>query len=72
MVQLGLDKKVDEAYQIHYKIAPAIDFIFAEGNPAGIKAVFRKLGICDDTVRLPLVRVTDGLRKKIDAFVDEF
>ena len=72
MVQLGLDRKVDEAYQIHYKIAPAIDYIFAEGNPAGIKAVFKKLGICDDTVRLPLVGVTDGLRKKIDTFVDQF
>src|SRR5690554_4301416 len=70
MVQLGLERKVDEAYQIHYKLAPAIDYIFEEGNPAGIKAVFKKLGICDDTLRLPLVKVSDGLREKIDAFVD--
>ncbi len=70
MVKLGLDKKADEAYKIHYKIAPAIDYIFAEGNPAGIKAVFKKLGICGDTVRLPLVGVSDILRKKIDGFVD--
>lgn len=72
MVKLGLDKKVDEAYEIHYKIAPAIDYIFAEGNPAGIKAVFQKLGICNDTVRLPLVGVSDGLRAKIDSFVQDF
>ncbi|WGF92587.1 4-hydroxy-tetrahydrodipicolinate synthase [Aequorivita marisscotiae] len=72
MVQLGLQKKVDEAYEIHYKIAPAIDYIFAEGNPAGIKAVFKKLDICGDTVRLPLVGVSDGLRSKIDAFVEKF
>jgi len=72
MVRLGLEKKVDEAYTIHYKIAPAIDYIFAEGNPAGIKAVFEKLQICGDTVRLPLVRATDGLRQKIDSFVDAF
>jgi len=70
MVRLGLERKVDEAYQIHYKLAPAIDYIFEEGNPAGIKAVFKKLGICDDTLRLPLVKVSDGLREKIDAFVD--
>ncbi|MCG2430780.1 4-hydroxy-tetrahydrodipicolinate synthase [Aequorivita xiaoshiensis] len=72
MVMLGLDKKVDEAYEIHYKIAPAIDYIFAEGNPAGIKAVFKKLRICNDTVRLPLVGVSDGLRAKIDSFIQEF
>ncbi|QNJ99236.1 4-hydroxy-tetrahydrodipicolinate synthase [Constantimarinum furrinae] len=72
MVRLGLERKVDEAYAIHHKIAPAIDYIFAEGNPAGIKAVFKKLGICDDTVRLPLVGVSDSLRLKISEFTDAF
>lgn len=69
MVQLGLDKKAEEAYKIHYKLAPAIDYIFAEGNPAGIKAVFKSLGICGDTVRLPLVGVSEDLRSKIETFV---
>ncbi len=72
MVKLGLEKKATEAYKIHYKIAPAIDYIFAEGNPAGIKAVFNKLEICADTVRLPLVGVSDDLRKKIDLFVENY
>jgi len=72
MVKLGLDKKAEDAYKIHYKLAPAIDYIFAEGNPAGIKAVFKKRGICGDTVRLPLVKVGDTLRAKIDAFVTSF
>lgn len=72
MVRLGLDRKVDEAYKIHYKLAPAIDYIFAEGNPAGIKAVFNKLGICRATVRLPLVGISLALQTKIDAFVDDF
>jgi len=72
MVRLGLERKVDEAYEIHHKIAPAIDYIFAEGNPAGIKAVFKKKGICGDTLRLPLVGVSDVLREKIGEFVDNF
>lgn len=72
MVKLGLDKKVEEAYEIHYKIAPSIDYIFAEGNPAGIKAVFRELGICGDTVRLPLVGVSESLNTKIAEFVKTF
>jgi len=71
MVQLGLSREVEEAFKIHYRIAPAIDYIFAEGNPAGIKAIFKKLGLIDDNLRLPLVGVSDGLRKKIDSFVED-
>lgn len=70
MIRLGLDRKVDEAYDIHYKIAPAINYIFEEGNPAGIKAVFRKLDICNDTVRLPLAKASGYLQNKIASFVD--
>ncbi len=69
MVQLGLNRKVEEAYAIHYKLAPCIDYIFAEGNPAGIKSVFKAKEICGDTVRLPLVSVTTELEKKIADFV---
>ena len=69
MVKLGLNKKAEEAYKIHYKLAPAIDYIFEEGNPAGIKAVFKSLGICGDTVRLPLVSISKDLQGKIDAFI---
>ena len=69
MVSLGLDKKVEEAYKIHYKLAPAIDYIFEEGNPAGIKAVFKNMGICGDTVRLPLVSIGKDLQRKIDSFI---
>ncbi len=72
MIRLGLDKKVEEAYKLHYRIAPAIDYIFEEGNPAGIKAVFNKLGICGATVRLPLVDASNALKAKINTFVDNF
>jgi len=72
MIRLGLNRKVNGAYEIHYKLTPVIDFIFAEGNPAGIKAVFKKIGICGDKVRLPLVGVSESLRQKIDRFVDAF
>ena len=72
MVRLGLEKNVEDAYNIHYKIAPAIDYIFAEGNPAGIKYVFKKLGICNDYVRLPLVGISATLASKMDAFIDSF
>ncbi len=69
MVRLGLKRKVDEAYKLHYLLADSIDMIFEQGNPAGIKAVFKSLGLSEDTVRLPLVNVNEDLAKRIDDFV---
>lgn len=67
MIQLGLQGKAKEAYDIHYKLMDVTGYIFEENNPAGIKAVFEALGMCRDTVRLPLVPATDGLKAKIKA-----
>ena len=68
MVRLGLQRKVDEAYQLHYKLAYAIDMIFEQGNPAGIKEVFKSLGLSENTVRLPLVSVNDDLANRLNNF----
>ena len=68
MVRLGLQRKVDEAYQLHYKLAYAIDMIFEQGNPAGIKEVFKSLGLSENTVRLPLVSVNDDLANRLYNF----
>jgi 4-hydroxy-tetrahydrodipicolinate synthase len=72
MVRLGLSRKVDEAYELHYKVANAIDLIFEEGNPAGIKQIHNVLGLSENTVRLPLVSVSEDLSSKIHNFVKNF
>jgi len=71
MVQLALKGEVSEAYKLHYRIAPAIDYIFEEGNPAGIKSVLESRGICGSKVRLPLVAASKGLQHKIREFVSQ-
>jgi 4-hydroxy-tetrahydrodipicolinate synthase len=68
MVRLGLQRKVDEAYKLHYLIADSIDMIFEQGNPAGIKEVFNTLGLCKNTVRLPLVNTDADLASRLKAF----
>lgn len=68
MVRLGLKRKVDEAYALHYQIADSIDMIFEQGNPAGIKEVHRVLGLSENTVRLPLVSVNQDLADRISEF----
>jgi 4-hydroxy-tetrahydrodipicolinate synthase len=71
MVHLGLNRKVDEAYQLHYLLAEAIDMIFEQGNPAGIKEVFKTLGLAENSVRLPLVNVDENLANRIKDFTNK-
>ncbi len=69
MIRLGLNRKVDEAFKYQYLLSDAIDMIFEQGNPAGIKQVFLSLGISENTVRLPLIKVDDSLSERLGQFV---
>lgn len=70
MINLGLEGKNKEAFDIHYKLMDIVSMIFEENNPAGIKALLQKLGICTDEVRLPLVKASEELQTKISDFAD--
>ena len=70
MIRLGLNRKVDDAFKIHYHLSDSIEMIFEEGNPTGIKHVFQSLGIAENTMRLPLLSVTESLANRIDQFVN--
>jgi 4-hydroxy-tetrahydrodipicolinate synthase len=70
MIQLGLAGETKESYAIHYKLMDIVSYIFEENNPAGIKALLLKKGICLDEVRLPLVKATENLQTKISDFID--
>jgi 4-hydroxy-tetrahydrodipicolinate synthase len=68
MVRLGLNRKVEAAFAIHYKLMDSIDMIFEQGNPAGIKEIFKTLKLSENTVRLPLVSVNQDLANRLDLF----
>lgn len=72
MVRLGLQRKVDEAYAIHYKITDSINMIFEQGNPGGVKELFKHLNLCENYLRLPLVNVNDDLSNRLASFVKNF
>ena len=71
LIRLGLDRKVDEAYKLHYLLSNSIDMIFEQGNPGGIKEVLKSLGLSENTVRLPLVNTDADLASRIALFVNE-
>lgn len=68
LVNLGLEGNAAEAFKIQHKIAPAIDMIFAEGNPAGIKAILSQLELCENELRLPLVPASKELNQQLATF----
>jgi 4-hydroxy-tetrahydrodipicolinate synthase len=69
MIRLGLNRKVEDAFKLHYSLVDCIDMIFEQGNPAGIKEVFSILGITENIVRLPLVSVDEALSNRLQEYV---
>ncbi len=65
MVRDSLGDDYESARRGYYKLNEMVDLLFAEGNPGGVKAALKVLGVCDDHVRLPLERVSSTLYSDI-------
>jgi len=69
MIRLCLQGEFAQATPAHLSLIEFTRLVFAEGNPAGVKAALKYLDICGDKVRLPLVGVSTGLEEQIIAQV---
>ena len=61
------DNELKEAERIDQILQPVHKSLFAESNPAPVKYAAKLLGLCDDEIRLPLVKIkkeTEELVKK--------
>jgi 4-hydroxy-tetrahydrodipicolinate synthase len=68
MVRAGLAGDYTKAQKLHNSLLDIIKNLFVEGNPAGVKAALKILGVTTtDTVRLPLVSATENLHKTLKA-----
>lgn len=65
MVRLCLKGDFATAQPLHLSLIEFTRLLFLEGNPAGVKAALKHFNVCDDQVRLPLVKVSAPLREKI-------
>lgn len=71
MIRQGLEGNYKEANTIQYQLLEAVELIFKEGNPVGIKALLSLLGVINTLeVRLPLVNATEGLQKELKAYLE--
>ena len=71
MVKAALANNLPAARALHYKLHEAFDLMFAENNPAGIKAFLQHGGLMEQAFRLPVVPVSSELNEKIKAYLDK-
>jgi 4-hydroxy-tetrahydrodipicolinate synthase len=71
MVRSVLAFDDNNARKLLYKLLTGIDLLFAENNPAGVKAFLAEMGMIENVLRLPLVPLSQALHQKVKDFISE-
>ncbi len=61
----NLENEIKEAERIDALLQPLHKSLFIESNPSPVKYAAKLLGLCDDAVRLPLVKVMDITKREV-------
>ncbi len=69
MVAAALDSNFHEARILHYNLLEGFNLLFAENNPAGVKAFLSQMGIIENKLRLPLVPLSSAVAEKVQAYL---
>jgi 4-hydroxy-tetrahydrodipicolinate synthase len=69
MVRQAIKSDFKTAKVLNDKLIEAYDIMFAENNPAGVKAFLTELGLISNNLRLPLVPLSNGLSEKAKALL---
>jgi len=67
-----LQGKINKARKLAYAMAPINNHLFTDVNPINVKAGLSKLGICEETVRLPLIPTTEEKKEALYQVMDIF
>ena len=57
------DNEIKEAERLDKILQPVHHSMFVESNPSPVKYAAKLLGLCDDNVRLPLVKITETTKE---------
>lgn len=69
LVRLLKANKLKEALKIHFSLLEFIDVIFADGNPAGIKAALSMMDLAKNNLRLPMVKINKALQVQLQKII---
>lgn len=70
LVNAALKGKFKEAQVYQYKLLEIMNTLFVEGNPGGVKAALKILGIMQDNLRLPLVPISKATYNKLSKQIE--
>ena len=59
------NKVLEEAEKIDKTLQPVHKSLFIESNPSPVKYAAKLIGLCDDEVRLPLVRIMESTKSEV-------
>lgn len=65
MVKSAQMNEFSVAKDLHYELLNVTNLFFEEGNPGGVKASLCAQGLMNETMRLPLVEISEDLRTRI-------
>lgn len=65
LTHAALDGNYELAREYHNQLLNITDMCFAEGNPCGVKYILQQKGLGNDTIRLPLVTISQSLKSRI-------
>lgn len=71
MVKAALSGNLQEARELHYKLLPFIEALFADGSPGGVKAALEQMKIVLNNLRLPIVKVNKATQNTIVGLINE-
>lgn len=69
MVRLSLQNNFAAAKLLNDQMLEAYDLLFAENNPAGVKAFLAELGLIENNLRLPVVPLSEGLHTAVAKYL---
>lgn len=61
----SLSGNIELAGKTHLQLSEMLKLIFKEGNPGGVKALMEHIGKLKNNLRLPLISVSENLKKQI-------
>ncbi len=65
LLRLCLKGNWTEALQLHYRLLPLMNINFIESSPTPVKTALAMMGMMEETLRLPLVPLTEPSRVKL-------
>jgi 4-hydroxy-tetrahydrodipicolinate synthase len=71
LLRLCLKGNWTEALQLHYRLLPLMNVNFIESSPIPVKTALAMMGMMEETLRLPMVPLTEPSRVKLKKILND-